>query len=212
MFKWPDITPAAWSAVAATCSVFCSAMMLWINRRNFIESVKPQVLFDGWEMVPEQNSKWQAEIIKIRKLRNVGKGPALFGWINQRFDEHPGFGMTTRSVPYIPPNGEIELNLEAQVVWDFIKEREPGSGVKMIAPAIDIWVWDSHGRRHDARFQLLIHSHETIVVACHPLAERLWLVNHRITSSAGWWLKWDARFSSWYDKAKRRLTPKKIKP
>jgi len=63
---------AIWSAVAASFAALSAFLTMRIHRRNFIESVRPELVLEDWTRT-EQRS----DTITFRRIRNVGRGPAF---------------------------------------------------------------------------------------------------------------------------------------
>ena len=73
----PTLTAAIWAAIAATFSAISSLLIVLIQRRNLLESVKPELVLTGWERTPRGQGGSAQEVISFKTIRNVGRGPAL---------------------------------------------------------------------------------------------------------------------------------------
>src|SRR5262245_47713927 len=67
-----EITPSFWSAIAATASAVTAMLAMRIQRRNLLESVRPELVLDRWTRTREPH-----DVIGVGVVRNVGKGVAL---------------------------------------------------------------------------------------------------------------------------------------
>ena len=73
----PNNSAAIWSAVAASFAALSSFLMMLIQRRNLMESVRPEMVLTGWSRREEGQGDAAHEVIAIQMIKNVGRGPAL---------------------------------------------------------------------------------------------------------------------------------------
>src|SRR4051812_9423025 len=77
----PPIWPAIWSAVAASCSViaaFIAAastfLTMRIHRANRSDAVRPELMIHNIDRIYTEGIR---DEIHVRRIRNVGRGPAF---------------------------------------------------------------------------------------------------------------------------------------
>jgi hypothetical protein len=65
------------AAIAAAFSALSSLLIWRVQRSNLLESVRPELVLLDWHRVPARDAS-QPEIIAFRRVRNAGRGVALF--------------------------------------------------------------------------------------------------------------------------------------
>jgi hypothetical protein len=60
---------AIWSAVAASFAALAAFLSFLTQRRNLLESVRPEIVLDGWTRISPG--------LRFTSIRNVGRGSAL---------------------------------------------------------------------------------------------------------------------------------------
>src|SRR5687767_151938 len=77
-----DMPASGWSAVAASFSALSATVMVMIQRRNLLESVRPEIVLVGWGRKNWKMEKVDCEIVSFSHVKNVGRGPALHVYMN----------------------------------------------------------------------------------------------------------------------------------
>ncbi len=70
-------TPAVWSAVAASLSAVSAFLMWRIQRCNFFEASRPELVLTGWRRQPNFEGGSSDETIFFDTVRNIGQGAAV---------------------------------------------------------------------------------------------------------------------------------------
>jgi hypothetical protein len=132
--------------------------MYLLHRRNSLDSVRPDLILDGWEIDDD------AKTYHIVTLRNVGKGPAIqVAATTSILDDNEqarnsAIGLfDVRLLPVIAAGQDVAVN------WRLWVPRRDGFP---IATRIRLTVWctDLHGRRHDFDNDLQLFLNCTIDV------------------------------------------------
>jgi hypothetical protein len=89
-------TPEFWSliasalaAVAALFSAASAVIMTRIQRRNFLEASRPELVLGGWQRHPLTKEHGYRDAIFFDTVRNIGQGAAVDVWITGDFPENP---------------------------------------------------------------------------------------------------------------------------
>jgi hypothetical protein len=69
--------PVIWSAVAATFSALSSWLIWRTQRRNLLESVRPEIMLDQWVRRSLGEAEHKHEQLIFSELKNIGRGSAL---------------------------------------------------------------------------------------------------------------------------------------
>jgi hypothetical protein len=187
------MTAAHWSAVAATFSALSSLLIMMIQRRNLLESARPELVLGGFDRVVHPNG---SDLIVFREIKNVGRGPALhlhfesFGTVDNR----PTFVMASARLPIVAANETIPLNAQIHLWWENVPEKD---GSQQLFVPITITCWDSRDFRHKTRYQLF-------AVALSPnkahvmdsIAPGVMLAMRTTTTRAGWMLQASNKIST----------------
>lgn len=151
----PDFA-ALWSAVAASFSALASLLIMRIQRRSLLESVRPELVLTEWGREARGSTDSAHEVITIKAIRNVGRGVALnlhlLGFM-QQVDNRPTAVLSTTRIPVLAPNETAYLGGEIIVWW---KNVPPSEVPKFLPVTIKTYCWDSRGMRHDTKYSLLV--------------------------------------------------------
>lgn len=150
----PSSAAAIWSAIAASFAALSSFSIMLIQRRNLLESVRPELALTGWTRRIEGQGDAAHEVIAFQTLRNVGRGAAFHIVINAAhiIANRPAAVLSTTRLPILATNETNDLNGEIVVWW---KNVEPDSqGHKHLPITVEIFCWDSRGMRHETRYNL----------------------------------------------------------
>jgi len=181
---------AIWSAVAASFAALSSFLIMLIQRRNLLESVRPELVLSGWSRNARGNPQDAFEVLSIQTVRNVGRGVALniIIWgLHQEKEKRPTAVLATKRIPTLAPNETQEVNAEIVVFW---KNVDAGAnGLKFLPINTDIVCWDSRGMRHDTRYGLFAAELSANIGFSDELAPGLSLSSRTTVSRPVWWLK-----------------------
>lgn len=176
----PNNTAAFWSAVAATFSAISSFLIMWIQRRNLLESVRPELVLTGWSRAAEDQGAY--EVIAFNTIKNVGRGAAFHVWLEGI--QEAAAGMSTTRVPILAVNEGTGVNGQILVWW---KNVEPNNeGFRFLRVTITISCLDSRDMRHDTRYSLLVRESagDPVLDAIAPGVG----LNSRTTTTRSLWL------------------------
>jgi hypothetical protein len=196
MFLFADqsIWPAVWSAVAATCSAVTAGFVLWIHFRNREDSVRPEIIVDGWSFTTDEND-WG--IIRISKMQNEGKGHAfhVLGQVKVMGAKPieqggPMVALFHDAISILPAGKDLAINWEIKFQW---RGCNPSGGNFPMAPVhLTIVIHDVHGRRYLVIYELLATKpKENHLIGGMPsLADDLYLTRRYAVIVPWWKLLW----------------------
>lgn len=184
---------AFWSAVAATISAITAIAAYFVQRRNLLESVRPEIVLTGFSRAtePKLAGLGEGDIVTFTGLQNVGKGVALHIHIDA--DDGTGYKEGTRPKAVMStfrrvtlPTG-VEQPIEARVVlwW----KNADSSAVPMIPFTIRILAWDSRNYRHETKYQFAAFHLKRQVGMHDEIAPGLMLTSRVSRSQAVWRLR-----------------------
>lgn len=150
--------PSLFSALAAIGSFFTARLVLRIQKQNLIDSVRPELLLDGWSFevaagrVPHNWTPGFTYLICSKRLKNVGKGPAFNVRVTAFEVLQPqAWPIKHNPLPVVGCNEERDFNLS---LWADLK---PESKEHRSYAKIDLVLWyqDAHGRDYSTIYQLV---------------------------------------------------------
>ena len=196
-----NVDAAVWSAVAASFAALSSFLTMRIQRRNLLESARPEIVIDLWGRSNRGEDDSACEVITFGSLRNIGKGPALHVTLNSSTmsGDRPTSVLSTTRYTIIGPGETQRLTGEIIVWWKNVKDQ---TGGKYLPITIVIWSWDSHGVRHETTYILFVTEHENMVAGSHEVAPGVALTTRTTESVPVWWLKLKGRLRklTWWRK------------
>jgi hypothetical protein len=149
-----EITPALWSAVAATCSAVTAITVARIQAANRRDAARPELVLAGWTRETEVYGEHRADIVRIATVKNVGKGPALHVNINCNVerDGRPVATMSTALLPIIAPGESVEIKADVMLWW---QNSQDVGGVRHAPVNVEMIAWDTVGLRHTTLYRAL---------------------------------------------------------
>lgn len=190
-------TAAIWSAIAAFCAALCSFLIFLIQRRNLIESVRPELVLIGWTRKQEGEGDNVHEVIGFQSIKNVGRGVALHVNIGA-FDQTDFLPITvsaTKRLPVLAVNDSVEVNSRILVWWQNVKSRNSAESHKYVSVTIPILCWDSRGLRYETRYNLFVIPLSRNIGLGEEIAPGVALTNRTVTTKAPWLLKSRKQFN-----------------
>jgi hypothetical protein len=143
------MTAATWSAIAASLSALSAFLVMRIQRRNFLESVSPQIVIDEW-------SREDNDAIRFEKIRNVGRGVALHLIVNAGDvprGDRPIAVMNTMRLPVVANEPVTVEDGSIRLWWPNAPNPDAGEP-RHVAVEIKMYCWDTGGRRHETIYTL----------------------------------------------------------
>ena len=140
-------TAAFWSAIAALCSALSSLLLLNIHRRNYRESVRPELVLLGWARSSRVLGQRTTEVVSFTKLRNVGRGAALEVVLNADVTDLLAGVMTTRRVAIVSPGEEVPV--DADIILFPMHADYCHLKIKLVCT-------DLHGRQYTTEYRLFV--------------------------------------------------------
>ena len=116
--------------IAATCSAIAAWLSYRTNLKNSKEGVRPEIVLEGWEYTPVvENRNIEMGEIRIKSVRNVGKGHALhmtlnaFSWTDVS-ESKLKYSMTIRRISLLAANQSFQLDETIRLAWANIEPLE----------------------------------------------------------------------------------------
>ena len=187
----PNISAEFWSAVAASFAAIASFLIFLNQRRNLLESVRPELVLTGWTRggrYPARD-KDGPEIITFETIKNVGRGSALHVIINcgHIVDNKPTAVLSTTRLSILAPNEDKQMNGEISVHWKNVPSKTHGH--KSLPITIEILCWDSRSMRHQTFYKLYAVELTPSVAISDPIARGLALTSRTTIVRPVWQLK-----------------------
>ena len=185
----PSSAAAIWSAIAASFAALSSFLILLIQRRNLLESVRPELVLTDWNRRVEGEGDAAHDRISFQTIRNVGRGAALHIHLSAAHmnENRPTAILSTVRLPILAADEASKVNGEIVVWWKNVNP--DAQGRKHLSITVVILCWDSRGMRHETRYSLFaVESSENVVVT-DPIAPGVMLGSRTTTTRSIWLLK-----------------------
>jgi hypothetical protein len=183
--------PALWSAIAASFAALSSFLIMLIQRRNLLESVRPELVLTGWNRFARGNGDAAHEVISFQTIRNVGRGVALNIILNLEpspfGDGPPTTVLSTSRLPLLAATEAADTNREIIVWWKNVKP--DAQGHKFLPITVLILCWDARGMRHETRYKLLAVELLPNVGVADAIAPGIMLGSRTTATIPIWWSK-----------------------
>jgi hypothetical protein len=204
------VEAATWSAIAATFAAISSLLIMLIQRRNLLKSVRPELVLLDWDRGPRGEGEGRHDVLTFKTIRNVGKGVALNVILNasQDVDNRPVFCLSTTRLPILAVNESRDLNAEMSIWWKNVKSH--ALGAKFLHISISIMHWDSRGMRHETKYTLFAREDAGGYCGNDSVAPGVMMGFRSTQTRPVWWLKlcsW-IRYRWWGAKKKANSTSK----
>jgi hypothetical protein len=184
--------------VTALASAVLSFLVFRVQRRNLLESVRPEIVLTGWG----RRAEGPLEVVTVRSIRNVGRGTALRMLVQGGTEAMPG---PLRAIPILAANETYELNLEVVLWW---RDALDGRTLPLV---VRVSCWDSRSICHETEYRLVVHHSSSNVLFADEIAPRV-SFSGRSTRSTPMWrrglaVRWRKAIRSVRTTASRLLAP-----
>jgi len=185
----PNNAAAIWSAVAALFAALSSFLIMLIQRRNLLESARPELVLTGWSRKPRGQDAGEHEVISFQTIKNVGRGAALHVILDshQQAAERPTAILSTTRLAILASNEASEVNGEILIWWKNVAADH--KGFKHLPITVTALCWDSRGMRHETRYSLLAVELGGNVGVADAIAPGVMLGSRTTTTRPVWLLK-----------------------
>ena len=186
----PNNTAATWSAVAGWFAALIASLAWWIQRRNQLESVRPELVLDGWTRRAQGQGDAAHEVIAFQTIRNVGRGAALHLFLNaaEMAGNRPTAIMSMERLPILAPGETHDINGEITVWWKNVGSVD--GKIKHLAISVKIFCLDSRRMRHETRYRLLaVELSPMSIGVVNEIAPGVMLTNRTTVARPVWLLK-----------------------
>ncbi len=136
------------AAIAAGFSALSSFLIMRVQWANLLESVRPELVLLDWHRVQARDAS-DSETIAFRRVRNAGRGVALF--VRLHLSDHsdpPPANMGTMLLSLIEAAGDVPADGTIHVWFKnaptFGQERN-----KIISVIVDVTCWDTRGNFYE---------------------------------------------------------------
>jgi len=183
--------PAFWSAVAAWFALLSSVAMLLIQRRNVLESVRPELVLVDWTRFAGGNgAAANYEVIAFKAIKNVGRGVAFHVRVDcaHEIRQRSAVVVEPKVVPLLAVNEASNVGGEIVVWWSNVASTQEVKGVPI---TLTITCLDARGLRHETRYRLFSIGPKlpvgmTTVKGAHQIAPGVALVHRSTVTRAPW--------------------------
>ena len=185
-----SLSPAVWSAAAASFAALSALLTMRIHHYNYVESVRPELVLDNWSRVTED-----PEVLRIARIRNVGRGPALDLHVASccvETGDRTLALMTTRAVPLIAANEEFPFNGDIHIYWHNVAS--DGHGYKHLEAPVVLTCSDRRGWRHKFKYDLCLYNPRHGATRLHVVMPGV-ILCRSVDSIPGWPLEIAAKLS-----------------
>jgi hypothetical protein len=187
----PNSVPEIWSAVAASFAALSSFLVMLIQRRNLLESARPELILLGWNRGKTSISDSMFDVITVKSIQNVGKGPSINIIMNtsdiNQGKEKLEASLSTQYIPILAAGAIEDINGEIMLYWENL-DADP-QGRRHMSIEIEIICWDSRGIRHQTYYGLIVGEHPNSIHMSYPAAPGVMVAGRRTRTTSVWWLK-----------------------
>ncbi len=179
-----ELTPALWSAVAASFSALASFLMVLIHRRNLLEASRPELVLTEWERLP--HSAGAPEKLHIATVRNVGRGVALNVSVRVLGDvsDPPTMIFSAHRVPVLAVGESTPVDFDLIMWWKNVPSAAHGH--KYLLPRVCVSCVDARNVFHETTYSLLVVEQPETVGVTDAVAPGVMLTHRHTKSSAIW--------------------------
>lgn len=176
-----------WSAVAASFSAIAALTIMYINRRNMIDSATPEIVINGWNRELKKIGDKEYDCLTFSKILNAGRGTAFHLYINATNIKNnlPLTFSSTEHISIIPSGKEVDIEGEITLVWKNVNEH------RLLPIEISIYSLSSKAYRYHTIYRLLaVESNKNhILVGGSIVAPGIMLTQRNTISQPMWKLK-----------------------
>jgi hypothetical protein len=185
----PETAAALWSAVAATFAALSSLLIMLIQRRSLLESVRPELVLTGWNRAERGEGNGALDIITFETIRNVGRGAALHIELASMhmLNGQPTVVLANKRIPILAPEESSDVKGEVLMWWQNVSSDKDGH--KALDITIRISCWDSRGRKHRTEYSFLTVERKSGVGVMDEIAPGVGLLRRTTTTRTVWSLK-----------------------
>jgi hypothetical protein len=183
---------AIWSAIAASFAAFSSFLVMRIQRRTLLESIRPELVLNGWSRRAEGQGDAAHEVIAFQTLSNVGRGAAfqIMITITPNIIANRPASVPLLSPILIPILAVDKTNdLKNGGIIVYWKNVTPDSqGLNRLSMTVEISCWDSRGtrQRHATRYDLFVVELSQNLLGMTEIAPGVALMNRTTVARFGW--------------------------
>ncbi len=193
----PSSSAAIWSAVAAWFAALSSLLIMLTQRRNLLESTRPQLVLLGWtrrgDSAPEALGLSAPEALGLGAIKNVGKGVAVHVEVEAFEGEllRPKALMPSTFLPLLAPDEEQQLNAEVTMFWQNVADSDP----RVLPIALRLRCFDCRNVRHETRYTMVVTQPPQEVGGGTTVAPGVVLLSRTTGTCAGWRIRLAARIA-----------------
>lgn len=188
---------AFWAALAATFSAIASLMIMLIQRRNLIESVRPELILTEWKL--DSGNEKQA-VLYFGTVKNVGKGIAFNIVINlhEHWPKRPPPFMGFINVEILAVNEERAIDGK---IYIFKEGTRPNDQHLM---AVTLKYTDTRNYLHETEYSIYVMPNHS--PGYGNLAPGIFLSRRSTTSGSAFGLFLERTFLKFLDRIGEAVT------
>ena len=183
------------SAIAsafAACFSATAAWLMWsIQRKNTLNSIRPEIVLEGWQLIQDGEFIDTGEI-KIQLIRNIGVGAAKDVLAELKYSGHNApfdaglFSFDYKSI--LSAGGSFEPFAEGKFTWKYVSN----DNIKMVPLDLVIYCSDFNSNRYKTHYLLVACKGDDQLFGAEQLAPGLYLTQRHVTVKSQtyfWWLR-----------------------
>ena len=186
------MSPAIWSAIAASAAAVSAFLLYLILRQELLESVRPQLVLTNWSRTTEGEGEQVHDVIEFKRIKNVGRGAALHTRIVPAELKHPPTVlMGMQSISVLGAGEDVEVD-DGRIMlwWENAATMGPS---KMLPITIKILSWDTRSMRHETQYKLIAFHPPQPMSGATQIAPGVHELRRTTTVRPVWRLKMTAR-------------------
>ena len=188
---------ALWSAIAASFSAFAAICMLWIQRRNYVEAARPDLVLIDWGRHQEVHGPVETDVVTFAGVKNIGRGPALNVHITAHgeINRCPTYMLPTIRAAIVAVDETVHVQGRIIIAWKNVPD--VAAHGKRLGITIPVFYWDSRGYRHETSYRLFCLGAEdsglmdhivpgVMLVSRSSIARPVWLIRAQSRVHRAW--------------------------
>lgn len=166
-----------------------SLLAYWTMRRSLLDSARPEIVIENWDRRAGGERDVAQDKITFRTIRNDGPGSAYHLYIvaTDPQGNPPTVITSITRIPILARNEEREINGEIDLMWGNVASKV--SDQKYLSFPVEIFCWDSKGRRHKTTYRLMVYESLQMGGESEEFAPGVSLISRTTVTKPNWLLK-----------------------
>ncbi len=183
--------PAFWAALAAIGSATAAWLSWRVQRRNYLDSIRPEIHLDGWKFNPDVENGNRGRI-GLENIENFGRGPAspiLMNVVQPGLGRRFSASMSTNAIHLLRPNEKKEIKSQVRIFWD-----KTMNTPRIMFIRLQVITWDRDRNRHTTTYDLTAFEDVgTVMAGAEELAPGLYTLPRGYKFQSATALRWEKR-------------------